>query len=110
LAQVDGQSIHACVLGRERQLVDRYLGFLLVLLAQFAGGPGRPENNLVRFGLAAALLAVLLKKAWSRQRQYELPREKLLVWGFGLGLARELLMFAFTALQILGLAERGTSF
>ena len=90
--------------------MKRYLDFLLVLLSQFAGGPSRSENNLVRFGLAAALLAALLKVAWSRQRRHDLPREKLLVWGFGLGLARELLMFAFTALQIIGLVERGATY
>ena len=30
---------------------DRSWEFLLLLLRQFAGGPGPPENNLVRFGL-----------------------------------------------------------
>jgi len=87
-------------------MVSKFLDFLLVLLAQFAGGPGPIENNLMRFGLAAIFWGALLIVAWSRQRQNELPREKLLVWGFGLGLARELFMFSFVSLQVLNVVER----
>ncbi|HSJ58983.1 MAG TPA: GAF domain-containing protein [Anaerolineae bacterium] len=76
--------------------------YILLLLGEFAGGPGPKENNLVRFGLAAILWAVLLAVTWSRQRQHELPREKLLVWGFGMGLARELFMFSHVSFQLLG--------
>jgi hypothetical protein len=64
--------------------------FTILFLQQFAGGPGPPENNLVRFGLAALLWLVLLVIAWSRQRNQNLPRERLLVVGFGLAFAREL--------------------
>jgi len=78
------------------------LDFFLLVLRQFAGGPGPIENNLVRFGLPAILWGVLLLVAWSRQRTRELPREKLLVWGFGLGLARELFMFVQVAEHVLG--------
>ena len=87
-------------------MVNKFLDFLLVLLTQFAGGPGPIENNLMRFGLAAVLWGALLIVAWSRQRHNELPREKLLVWGFGLGLARELFMFSFVSLQMLDVVER----
>jgi PAS domain S-box-containing protein len=87
--------------------VNEFLDYLLVLLAQFAGGPGPRENNLVRFGLAAILWGALLIIAWSRQRQHELPREKFLVWGFGLGFARELYMFSHVSLRILDVAEQG---
>jgi len=90
--------------------VKSFLDFILVLVTQFAGGPGRPENNLVRFGLAAGLLAALLRVAWVRQRNYDLPRERRLVWGFGLALARELLMFVFTVLQIIGWQDLGTAY
>lgn len=55
----------------------------------------------MRFGLPAILWAVLLAVAWSRQRQQELPREKMLVWGFGLGLARELYMFSHVSMGFL---------
>ena len=73
-----------------------------MLLSQFGGGPGGIENNLMRFGLAAIFWGLLLVVAWYRQRKEELPREKLLVWGFGLGLARELFMFVSVSLQLMG--------
>ena len=86
--------------------MDRFLSFLLTFVAQFAGGPSGSENNLVRFGLAAMLWAVLCVVAWSRQRQKALPRERLLLWGFGLGLARESLMLTYVSVQMIGLVER----
>jgi len=82
--------------------MKEFWDYLLMLLGQFAGGPGPKENNLVRFGLAAILWAILLAVAWSRQRDNKLPRERLLVWGFGLGLARELYMFSHVSLKIMG--------
>jgi nitrate/nitrite-specific signal transduction histidine kinase len=82
--------------------MERLLDFVLLLLSQFAGGPGPVENNLVRFGLPAVLWAILLYIAWSRQRTQDLPREKLLVWGFGLALVRELAMFGQMAYRLLG--------
>ena len=81
--------------------MSQFWDFLQTLLAQFAGGPGPTENNLVRFGLAAVFWAVLLYVAWSRQRSQDLPREKLLLWGFGLGMMRELFMFGETAMRII---------
>jgi signal transduction histidine kinase len=80
-----------------------------MLLSQFSGGPGPKENNLVRFGLPAILWGVLLVVAWSRQRRESLPREKLLVWGFGLGLARELFMFGHLMAMLVGLEVRGSA-
>ncbi len=82
--------------------MNKFLDFFLLLLTQFAGGPGPKENNLVRFGLPAILWAALFYVAWTRQRRQELPREKLLVWGFGLGLAREMFMFTHLAMQLIG--------
>lgn len=64
----------------------------------------------MRFGIPAVLWAALLVFAWSRQRESERPREKWLVWGFGLALARELFMFVFVSLQILGVVERKTAY
>jgi len=87
--------------------VEQVADFVLLLLSQFAGGPGPRENNLIRFGLPAILWAVLLAVAWSRQRQQELPRERLLVWGFGLGLTRELYMFGHVAWGFLTGGEPG---
>lgn len=81
------------------------LEFLVQLLSQFAGGPGPPENNLVRFGLAAVFWAVLLFVAGSRQKQQSRPREKLLVAGFALAFIRELFMFAQQSWRIVSGAE-----
>ncbi|MGD9146594.1 MAG: GAF domain-containing protein [Anaerolineae bacterium] len=44
--------------------------------------------------------AILLIVAWSRQRHADRPREKLLVWGFGLALFRELLMFTSASIHV----------
>ena len=76
--------------------------FILQFLRQFAGGPGPVENNLVRFGLAAVLWLALLVIAWSRQRSQNLPRERLLVVGFGLALTRELVMLTLIMGKIVG--------
>ena len=81
--------------------------YLLLLLRQFAGGPGPIENNLARFSLAALMWLGLLVIAWSRQRNQDLPREKLLVWGFGLALARELVMFGLASGRITGFLASG---
>ena len=86
------------------------LDFLLQMLSQFAGGPGPMENNLVRFGLPAVLWGALLVVAWSRQRGRDLPREKLLVWGFGLGFASALLMAVFVSLQMMDVIEREATY
>ncbi|TFG70882.1 MAG: hypothetical protein E4H27_05500, partial [Anaerolineales bacterium] len=81
--------------------MDTFLKFIFLLLQQFAGGPGPVENNLIRFGLAALLWLLLLVIAWSRQQNQDLPRERLLVLGFGLAFTRELVMFALMTGRIL---------
>ena len=90
--------------------MSRILDFFLQMLSQFAGGPGPMENNLVRFGLPAVLWGALLIVAWSRQRGRDLPREKLLVWGFGLGFASAFLMAVFVSLQIMDVIEREATY
>ena len=75
--------------------------YVLLVLKQFAGGPGPVENNLVRFGLAAILWAALFIVSWSRQRSQDLSREKLLVWGFGLAFIREIYMFSLMSWRII---------
>ena len=90
--------------------MSRFLDFFLQMLSQFAGGPGPMENNLVRFGLPAVLWGALLIVAWSRQRDHDLPREKLLVWGFGLGFAGALLMAIFVSLQMMDVIDREATY
>lgn len=87
--------------------MESFREFALLFIQQFAGGPGPIENNLMRFGLAAAFWLGLLVIAWSRQRNQNLPREKLLIWGFGLALTRELMMFGLTVWQIIGFLDSG---
>lgn len=87
-------------------MMNNLLDFFLKLLSQFAGGPGLMENNLVRFILPAILWGALSTVAWLRQREKELPREQLLVWGFGLGAASALLMAVFVSLQMMDVIER----
>ncbi len=77
------------------------LDYLLLFIAQFAGGPGPVENNLVRFGLAAVLWGVLLAVALPRRRSQAQPREKALTWGFGIGMLRELFMLAMVSERLL---------
>ena len=77
------------------------LGFFIQFLSQFAGGPGPPENNLVRFGLAALFWIVLLGVTWNRQRQEKRPREQLLLAGFALATFREVYMFSQQTLRIM---------
>ncbi len=77
-----------------------FVDYLFLLLQQFAGGPGPPENNLMRFGVPTAMWAVLIAIAWQRQRGGNHPRERLLLWGFGFGFLREAFMFLHVSLRI----------
>ena len=79
--------------------------YFTTLLAQFGGGPGPPENNLVRFGLAATFWGVLLLLAWSRQRQTPRPRERWLMIGFGLAFFRDLFMFSHLSHRLITNAD-----
>lgn len=86
------------------------LDFLLQLLSQFAGGPGLMENNLVRFSLPAIFWGGLLMFSLYRQREGSSPRERLLVWGFGLGAASAILMAVFVSFQMMGIFERDETY
>ena len=87
-------------------MVGQITNFLLQFISQFGGGPGPPENNLVRFALPAIFWGVLLIVAWSRQRHDHVPRERLLVWGFGLALLRELVMLFHWITKISGPSDQ----
>lgn len=90
--------------------MNKYLEFFLHILSQFAGGPGLMENNLVRFILPAFMWGALMVVAWNRQHKQSLPREKLLVWGFGLGALSAILMAGFISLQMLDVIEREATY
>lgn len=87
----------------EGWVVDRFAEYWLTLLAQVGGGRGGAENELVRFGLGALLWGILLAFALKRRREEQIPHETLLAWGFGVGLAREGLMFVVFSLDVSGL-------
>lgn len=88
--------------------MEKFFDFVLLLISQFAGGTGQMENNLVRFSIPAVTYGALLLVAWSRQRESHPQRERLLVWGFGLGAASAIVMSIFVALQMLEVIERQT--
>ncbi len=81
--------------------MNNLLDFVLLFLSQFSGGPSAPENNLVRFGLAAIFWGVLLAFAWSRPRSDVRLREQWLIYGFALGFCRELLMLIHASMRLL---------
>ena len=90
--------------------MNKFLEFFLTFLSQFAGGPGPMEHNLVRFSIPVVFYGGLMVIAWSRQRDQDLPREKLLVWGFGLGAGSALVMTIFVALQMLDAINRESAY
>lgn len=90
--------------------MNEFFDFVLLFISQFAGGTGQMENNLVRFSIPAVTYGALLLVAWSRQRESHPSRERLLVWGFGLGAASAIVMSIFVALQILEVIVRQTAY
>ncbi len=78
----------------------RTFDLILDVISQFAGGRGGIENDLPRFGLAALFWGIILAFAIAKQRRERTKHEALLVWGFSLGLFRELFMFTITFLDI----------
>jgi len=90
--------------------MNKFLEFFIQFLTQFAGGPGPMEHNLVRFSIPAVLYGALMAIAWSRQRNEYLPREKLLVWGFGLGAGSAITMTVFVSLQMLDAINRESTY
>lgn len=72
----------------------------LAFVSQFTGAGGGVSYG-VPFGFGAVLFALLFSVALFLSRQGK-ERERLLVWGFGLGLGRELFMISFSYLQYVG--------
>ncbi len=84
------------------------LNVILELVSQFTGGGDGVDNNIVQYGLAGLIWGILLSVAWSRRQQADGARERLLIWGFALGLFRELMMITMTFLQVMGLIHPET--
>lgn len=83
--------------------MENFINTTFDLAAQFTGGRGGIEHGIVHFGIPAFLWAVCLVFALIRRSRKDLPHENLLVWGFGLGLARELFMIFMSSLVAYGL-------
>ncbi len=75
---------------------------LLNLLSQFTGGRGGIDHVIVNYGIAAILYVILLVVVRAKYKDDPQPRERLLQWGFALGLARELFMIFMATIQALG--------
>ncbi len=76
---------------------------LLELLSQVAGG--RTPNQITNNAIAAIFWSFCLAVAVARYREDRRSRERLLIWGFSVVLARELFMILIEALRSLKLIE-----
>jgi sensor histidine kinase YesM len=85
--------------------METFANFLLDLLSQFGGGRGDIKNELVRFGLGTSFWSIILLVTVNRLRIDKNPREKILVWGFSIGLLHQFMMFAVTSIAVLGFIE-----
>jgi sensor histidine kinase YesM len=85
--------------------METFATFILDLLSQFGGGRGELKDELVRFGLAATLWSIILLVTVNRLKRDKNPREKILVWGFSIGLLHQLMMFIVISAAVLGVIE-----
>lgn len=90
--------------------MQEFFDFLVKAVSQFAGGTGSLENNLVRFGLTGVLWGSLFFIALARLRDSGYPREKMLLWGFGLGSVSAFILAGFASFQMLGWINREEAF
>ncbi len=74
--------------------------FLITLqfIAQFTGGHGKAAA-VVNYGIGTVLFGALLSLAIFQRQESANYREKILIWGFGIGLIRELFMILISYLQ-----------
>ena len=85
-----------------------WIEVLFRLLSQFTGIQGGVDNIIVVYGIAAIFYSVLFSFAKSNYQDTASFRDRLLQWGFGFGLARELFMLAMAVILAEGLVEPGT--
>lgn len=82
-----------------------WLRIAFELLSQFTGTGGGVKHSIVHFGLSAIFWGILFAIARTKLREQSEPREALLLWGFGISLARELLMLAVKVLEAYSLID-----
>ncbi len=83
--------------------MEHFFEVTLSLISQFTGHRGGIEFGIVHFGIAGMLWFVLFLFAWFNRSHSEQSHETLLLWGFGLGFARELFMMSMVSSQAYGL-------
>ena len=84
-----------------------WIEVLFRLLSQFTGIQGGVDNIIVVYGIAAIFYAILFSFAKSNYQDTASFRDRLLQWGFGFGLARELFMLVMAVILAEGLVEPG---
>jgi signal transduction histidine kinase/ActR/RegA family two-component response regulator len=82
--------------------MPEWINTLLNMLAQITGGRGGIDHVIVNYVIGAILFWILFAMALAKYRQKPSPREHLLLWGFGLGLAREVFMIVLAFVQAIG--------
>ncbi len=81
---------------------------VLGILSQFTGDRGGVDNNIVFYGISGTFFLILSAVARAEFNINANPREQLLLWGFGLGLARNIFMISMALLQALGFFNQVT--
>ncbi len=76
-----------------------WINTLLDLITQITGGRGGIDHVIVNYVFAATFYGILMAVVLAKYSKDPQPRERLLIWGFGLGLARELFMLLLAAIQ-----------
>ncbi len=89
--------------------MDPHINIFFTMLAQITGAGDGVDYGLAPCGFAAIFWALLLAFAIARQRQGNFSDEKLLLWGFGCGLGRELFMFLIAVISAFGLVPLDTA-
>lgn len=66
---------------------------ILLVIEEFASGGSVPQDEVVRFGIAALSWASLMLLAWLSSRDGDSRRDRWLISAFAVGFAREAVMF-----------------
>ncbi len=81
------------------------LKILLDLLSQLTGSRGGISQGIVHFVFAAFIFGALFAVARYKYPEHGNPREYLLLWGFGLGFAREMFMLVLAIMRAYNLVD-----
>jgi len=82
--------------------MNSFFEFVLDFLAEFVGGRGNPINNLPRFGSAIFFWGILLLIAAIQQKKSPFPENKLLFYGFLIGLLCDMFKLIMNSMELEG--------